>query len=127
MRPISEMPLAVRTEKEQLGVDPSFSLPPAVAEIMRDDLFWEGVALSANLFYPLCKCIDVLGSDTATMGTAYKCFLYILDHLNGIIPNYDDQRERAIQACYTAESACIVRSTRWRSSATPSTRSCASI
>ena len=39
MWPMSEMPLAVQTEKEQLGIDPSFSLPPVVAEIMQDDIF----------------------------------------------------------------------------------------
>ena len=65
---------------------------------MRDDLFWEGVALSADLFDPLCKCIGVLDSDSATMGTAYAYFLYMLDHLNGVIPDYDGQCEHAIQS-----------------------------
>ena len=32
------------------------------------------------------------------MGTAYARFLYILDHLNGVISEYDGQREHAIQS-----------------------------
>uniref|UniRef100_M4BS14 DUF659 domain-containing protein n=1 Tax=Hyaloperonospora arabidopsidis (strain Emoy2) TaxID=559515 RepID=M4BS14_HYAAE len=98
MRPMSEMPLAIRTEKEQLGIDPSFSLPPAFAEIMRDDLFWEGDALSADLLGPLFKCIGVLESYSVTMRTSYTCFFYMLDHLTGVISDYDGQREYAIQS-----------------------------
>ena len=64
---------------------------------MRDDLFRKGVAFSADVFDPLCKCIGVLESDSATMGTAYACFLYMLDNLNGVVPDYDGQREHVIQ------------------------------
>ena len=67
---------------------------------MRDDLFWDGVALSAFLFNPLCKYIGVLVSDSAIMGTAYACFLYMLDHLNDVIPDYDSQRKHAIQSLF---------------------------
>ena len=32
------------------------------------------------------------------MGTAYACFLYILDHLNGVIPDYNGQTNHVIQS-----------------------------
>uniref|UniRef100_M4C2V7 Uncharacterized protein n=1 Tax=Hyaloperonospora arabidopsidis (strain Emoy2) TaxID=559515 RepID=M4C2V7_HYAAE len=67
---------------------------------MRDDPFWEGFALSADLFDPLCKCIGVLGSDSAAMGTTYACFIYMLDHLNGVITDYDGQRDHGIQSLF---------------------------
>ena len=63
-----------------------------------NDLFWKGVALYADLFDLLCKCIGGLESDSATMRTAYACFLYMLDNLNGFVPDYDGQREHAIQS-----------------------------
>lgn len=52
----------------------------------RNNEFWAGVQVCAEIIDPLCKCIGVLESDSATLITAYACLVYMRDHIRNTAP-----------------------------------------
>jgi hypothetical protein len=88
-RVLISLPVIVENEKAERGIDTSYHLPKSLCEVIIDPMFWQGVNTCIELFDPICKCLGVLESDTATLSTSYTCFIYIRVHLLSVMSGAD--------------------------------------
>jgi hypothetical protein len=95
-RPISSLPMVVANEKTERGIDESYELPQALANVVIRSSFWRNVDRSISVFDPICKCIGVIESDSATMSTAYACFIFVYMHVTEVFTD-DNERVRILQ------------------------------
>ncbi|KAF4145216.1 hypothetical protein GN958_ATG05570 [Phytophthora infestans] len=69
-RPMTAVVTAVMNEKVERNIDPSYQLPSEFTSIVMDPQFWGNVSWHVKVFDPICKCIGVMESNSATMSTA---------------------------------------------------------
>lgn len=84
-RPIMSLPLVIANEKTEREIDLTYELPPSFSAIVTRSGFWNGVEASISIFDPICKCLGAMESDTATMSTAYACFIYVYAHVTSTV------------------------------------------
>ncbi|KAI9982158.1 hypothetical protein PInf_008049 [Phytophthora infestans] len=85
-RPMTAVVTAVMNEKVERNIDPSYQLPSEFTSIVMDPQFWGNVSWHVKVFDPICKCIGVMESNSATMFTAYACFVYVFIHARETSP-----------------------------------------
>lgn len=89
------LPLSIVADQERLNIDPSLEIPKEVSELIAKKSFWDQLSQASLAFEPICMCIGICESDSATMATAFAALLYVRMHIRQAEWLTSDQRQKA--------------------------------